>query len=106
MNTIELYKAVCLWDINHGYVGWRYCLSNLLHSFYPLIQSSNLLNAKLILSIPHKNVKKGGDGIKEILIKSNYFKLAKTADIFHEVRRNRATITSHFVKNSDSFFCA
>jgi len=44
--------------------------------------------------------------LTEILIKSNYFKLAKTADIFHKVRRNRATITSHFVKNSDSFFCA
>jgi len=41
--------------------------------------------------------------VKENLIKSNYFKLAKTADIFHEVRRNRVTITFHFVKNSDSF---
>jgi len=42
---------------------------------------------------------------KESLIKSNYFKLAKTADIFHEDRHNRITITSHFVKNSSSFFC-
>jgi len=38
------------------------------------------------------------------LIKSNYFKLAKTTDIFHEDRRNRITITSHFVKNSDTLF--
>ncbi len=27
------------------------------------------------------------------MIKPNYFKLAKTADIFHEDRRNRVTIT-------------
>jgi len=37
------------------------------------------------------------------LIKSNYFKLAKTADIFHEDRRNRITITSHFVKIATVF---
>ncbi len=46
------------------------------------------------------------DDVKETLIKSNYFKLAKTADIFHEDRCNRMTITSHFMKNSDRFFCA
>jgi hypothetical protein len=33
----------------------------------------------------------------------NYFKLVKTADIFHEDRRNSATITTHFMKNSDRF---
>ena len=44
--------------------------------------------------------------LKEILIKSNYFKLAKTADIFHEDRYKGITIPAHFVKNSDNFFCA
>ena len=44
--------------------------------------------------------------LKEILIKSNYFQLAKSADIFHKDRRNRMTITSHYMKNSDRFFCA
>ena len=44
--------------------------------------------------------------VKENLIKSNYFKLAKTVGIFHEDRRNKVTITSLFVINSDSFFCA
>jgi len=39
----------------------------------------------------------------ETLIKSNYFKLVKTADIFFEVRRNSATITTHFEENSDRF---
>jgi len=43
---------------------------------------------------------------KEILIKSNHFKLAKTAAIFHEDRYKGATIPAHFMKNSDSFFCA
>jgi len=51
--------------------------------------------------------KRGGVVIKispkEKLIKSKYFQLAKSADIFHEDRRNRMTITSHFVKNSDRF---
>jgi len=42
----------------------------------------------------------------EALIKSNYFMLAKSADIFHEDRSNRMTITTHFMKNSDTFFCA
>ena len=42
--------------------------------------------------------------LKENLIKSNYFKLAKIVAIFHEVRRNRITITAHFMKNSASFF--
>jgi len=37
------------------------------------------------------------DAVKEALIKSHYFKLAKTADIFHENRRDRMTITTHFV---------
>jgi len=41
--------------------------------------------------------------VKESLIKSNYFKLVKTADIFPEDRRNSATITTHFEKNSDRF---
>jgi len=44
--------------------------------------------------------------LKEILVKSNYFKLAKTADIILQDRHNRITITSHFVNNSDSFFSA
>ena len=41
--------------------------------------------------------------LKETLIKSNYFKLVKTADIFPEDRRNSATITTHFEENSDRF---
>jgi hypothetical protein len=41
--------------------------------------------------------------IKESLIKSNYFKLVKTADIFPEDRRNSATITTHFEENCDRF---
>jgi hypothetical protein len=41
--------------------------------------------------------------LKEGLIKSNYFKLVKTADIFPEDRRNSATITTHFEENSDRF---
>ena len=41
--------------------------------------------------------------MKEHLIKSNYFKLAKAVGIFHEDRRNRITITSHFVKIATLF---
>jgi hypothetical protein len=44
--------------------------------------------------------------VKETLIKSNYFKLVKTADIFSEDRRNSATITTHFEENSDRFSSA
>jgi len=44
--------------------------------------------------------------VKEIQIKSNYFKLAKTADISHENRYKGATIPAHFVKNNNSSFCA
>ena len=43
---------------------------------------------------------------KETLINFNYFKLAKIADIFLEDRRNRLTITTHFMKNSNNFFSA
>ena len=43
---------------------------------------------------------------KENLIKSNYFKLAKTAGIFHEARYKGITISAHFVKNNDCFFSA
>ena len=53
-----------------------------------------------------KRVKNRGGVFKEDLIKSYYFKLAKTDAIFHEVRRNSSTITTHFVKYSDSFFYA
>jgi len=44
--------------------------------------------------------------VKEALIKSNYFMLAKSTDIFQEDRSNRITITAHFMKNSDTFFYA
>jgi len=39
--------------------------------------------------------------VKEHLIKSNYFSLAITADIFHEDHRNRMAIMTHFEKKTD-----
>ena len=41
--------------------------------------------------------------VKETLIKSNNFKLAKSACNFPEDRRNIIIITTHFVKFTDSF---
>lgn len=43
---------------------------------------------------------------KETLIKSNNFRLAKSAAIIPEDPRNRMTITAYFMNNSDIFFCA
>jgi len=43
--------------------------------------------------------------IKETLIKSNNFKLAKSACKFHEDRCNRMTVTTHFAKLTNIFFC-
>ena len=42
----------------------------------------------------------------EPMIKYNYFRLVKIARIFPEDRRNRTTITTHFVKDTDYFSCA
>jgi len=45
-----------------------------------------------------------GKLLKESLIKSNNFTLAKSAAIFPEDRINRITIHAHFMKHSDTFF--
>jgi len=42
----------------------------------------------------------------EPMIKYNYFRLVKIVHILPEVRRNRMTITTHFVKNTNDFSCA
>ena len=40
--------------------------------------------------------------LKEALIKSDYFRPVKIARIFHEDRGNRITITTHFVKYTNT----
>ena len=44
--------------------------------------------------------------LKEILIKSNYFTLARIALIFHEVHDNRMTILAHFLKDQNNSISA
>jgi len=44
--------------------------------------------------------------VKEALIKSNYFILARIVLIFHEVRDNRMTILTHFLKNQNNSISA
>jgi hypothetical protein len=44
--------------------------------------------------------------VREALTSPHYFKRAKSACNFPEVRRNRITITTHFVKLTDPFFSA
>jgi len=64
-------------------------------------------NIALLSNINESPNKKAAwpNALKEALIKSNNFRLTKSTDISPEDRSNRATITAHFVKNSDTFFC-